>query len=56
MENGTKQAAAHLQTDNRFGPRVRLHAAIVYIHHRHLVLLLSEKADIHFTIALKVEV
>ena len=33
----------------QLGLRVRLYAARVYTHHRHLLLLLSPEADTHFT-------
>ena len=39
----------------RLGLRVRLLAVKVYTHHRHLLLLLSPKADPHFTVPRRVE-
>ena len=37
------------------GRESALQAARVYTHHRHLLLLLSPKADTHFTVPRKVE-
>ena len=36
-------------------PNPPVHAARVYTHHRHLLLLLSPKADTHFTVPRRVE-
>jgi len=44
-----------LNQADRLQPLARLLAARKYIHHRHLLLLLSPKADTYFTIPQSVE-
>ena len=39
----------------RLGLRVSLYAARVYTYHHHLLLLLSPKADTHFTVPRRVD-
>ena len=51
MQNGTKRPP----TQDQVAVSPPVQAARVYTHHRHLLLLLSPKADTHFTIPQKVE-
>jgi len=51
-----RQAAADpRQSQTTWAVSLFVQAARVYTHHRHLLLLLSPKADTHFTIPQRVE-
>jgi len=45
----------NVKCPNWLGLSVRQQDAIIHIHHRHLLLLLSPKADTHFTVPRRVE-
>jgi len=51
-----RQAAAYPRTSQTtYAVSPPVHAARNYTHHRHLLLLLSPKADTHFTVPQRVE-